>query len=66
MKHLLHITPDGQIRPLWAPGTPFRERMRLAKAFRVFVEGIDPHDRAPGFYRFGIEDDGNAWIGGRA
>lgn len=65
MKHLLQFTPDGRIQPHWHPGTPWRERMRLAKAFRAFVDGIDPRDRT-GFYRFDVDEDGNAIVGGRA
>jgi hypothetical protein len=65
MKHLLHITPAG-LQVLWKPGTPWKTRRRLAVAFLAFAEGIDPHDHAPGFYRFDVDDDGNAMIGGRA
>lgn len=64
MKHLLHFTGD-RIQPLWAPGTPFRERFRLARAFRAFAEGLDPHDRV-GYFRFDVDADGNALVGGRA
>lgn len=63
MRHLIHFT-DGHIQPLWAPGTPFRERFRLARAFRAFAEGLDPRDRE-GFFRFDVDDDGNALVGGR-
>lgn len=64
MRHLIHFT-DGRIQPLWAPGTPFRERFRLARAFRAFAEGLDPRDRE-GFFRFDVDADGNAMVGGRA
>lgn len=64
MRHLIHFT-DGRIQPLWAPGTPFRERFRLARAFRAFAEGLDPRDRE-GFFRFDVDEDGNAIVGGRA
>lgn len=64
MRHLIHFT-DGHIQPLWAPGTPFRERFRLARAFRAFAEGLDPRDRE-GFFRFDVDADGNALVGGRA
>lgn len=65
MKHLVHVGPSG-LTPHWHPSTTWPERKRLAAAFRAFVEGIDPHDHETGFYRFDVDADGNAMIGGRA
>jgi hypothetical protein len=65
MKHLVQFTVDGRIQPWWRPGTPWREVRRLACAFRAFTDGLDPRDRI-GFYRFDVDEDGNAMIGGRA
>lgn len=64
MNHLLHVTAAG-LQPLWKPGTPWKVRRALARAYRAFADGIDPHDIAPGYYRFGVDDDGNALIGAR-
>lgn len=70
--HLLHVTDRG-VHLHWKIGATVEEIQSAGRACRAFAgrylvhhpEGGVPMKHPLGWFRFGVDDDGNALVGGR-